>query len=202
MTLRQINSSAITSALVQDLETSRQVTGSGVPMLSPLQQSKALERLTDPTKSVLMVNQDLEIGVGSLIPLEPRITRQYDICGYDIGSDATSENLDRCLRMVAASLVPLPFVELKQRLTALMIILAIPKDWSDDVVELKRDALAMELERWPADVVIEGIEYIKRTCKFMPTLADFCEYMSWRVQPRYLLMQELQKNIANRCKNG
>lgn len=202
MTLRQINSSAITSALVQDLETSRQVTGSGVPMLSPLQQSKALERLTDPTKSVLMVNQDLEIGVGSLIPLETRITRDYDICGYDIGSDATSENLDRCLRMVAASLVPLPFVELKQRLTALMIILAIPKDWSDDVVELKRDALAMELERWPADVVIEGIEYIKRTCKFMPTLADFCEYMSWRVQPRYLLMQELQKNIANRCKNG
>lgn len=202
MTLRQINSSAITSALVQDLETSRQVTGSGVPMLSPSQQSKALERLTDPTKSVLMVNQDLEIGVGSLIPLETRITRDYDICGYDIGSDATSENLDRCLRMVAASLVPLPFVELKQRLTALMIILAIPKDWSDDVVELKRDALAMELERWPADVVIEGIEYIKRTCKFMPTLADFCEYMSWRVQPRYLLMQELQKNIANRCKNG
>lgn len=202
MTLRQINSSAITSALVQDLETSRQVTGSGVPMLSPSQQSKALERLTDPTKSVLMVNQDLEIGVGSLIPLETRITKDYDICGYDIGSDATSENLDRCLRMVAASLVPLPFVELKQRLTALMIILAIPKDWSDDVVELKRDALAMELERWPADVVIEGIEYIKRTCKFMPTLADFCEYMSWRVQPRYLLMQELQKNIANRCKNG
>lgn len=202
MTLRQINSSAITSALVQDLETSRQVTGSGVPMLSPSQQSKALERLTDPTKSVLMVNQDLEIGVGSLIPLETRITKDYDICGYDIGSDATAENLDRCLRMVAASLVPLPFVELKQRLTALMIILAIPKDWSDDVVELKRDALAMELERWPADVVIEGIDYIKRTCKFMPTLADFCEYMSWRVQPRYLLMQELQKNIANRCKNG
>ena len=202
MTLKQINSSAITSALVQDLETSRQVTGNGVPMLSPTQQAQALERLSDPTQSVLMVNQNLEIGVSSLIPLEVRLTKDYDICGYDIGSDCSAENLDRSLRMVAASLVPLPYVELKQRLTALMVILAIPKDWSDDVLQLKRDALASELEKWPADVVIEGIEYIKRTCKFMPTLADFCEYMSWRVQPRYLLMQELQKNIANRNKRG
>lgn len=198
MTLKQLSSSITTSALAQDLKTSTQAIENGGQMLSATAQSKALEALTDPTKNIAMINRRLIDGVSSLVQLKVRYSSDHDIRGFDILGNPTAEDIDRCLRMVTASLVPLPLTEIKQRLTSMMILLAIPKDFDADVLELKRDALAAKLSEWPADAVIDAIGYIERNCKFMPSLAEFVEHMSWQIQPRKLLLKELENYIVYR----
>lgn len=136
-----------------------------------------------------------------MIQLNIRYGKDHDIRGFDILGNPTAEVLDRCLRMVAASLVPLPLTEIKQRLTALIVLLAIPKDMDADMLELKRNALATKLEEWPADAVIDAIRYIERTCKFMPTYAEFVEHMNWQVNTRHLLREEIENYIANRVQS-
>lgn len=192
MALKQLNLQAITSVKEPSSETSSKPTESGSQMLSVTQRETALARLVDSESSQVVTNK-MEAYVGSLIPLEHRLTRDYDIKGYDISSSATIENLERALRTVEATLVPLPFKELQQRLTALFIMLAIPKNFDEDLLILKRDTLAHKLEKWPADVVIEAIDHVEQYQKFMPTLAEFVEYMDWRVKPRKLLRKELKK---------
>lgn len=140
----------------------------------------------------------VEDGVRSYLPLEIRLSKQYDIMGYDLKTDKVSlENLQRAMVGVLASLEPMPLTEIKQRLTAMTVLLAIPKDFNEDVLILKRDTLAAKLQEWPADVVADAIMYMERNCKFFPTYAEFVEYMGWRVQPRYFLHEELQKSIEH-----
>lgn len=137
----------------------------------------------------------VEDGVSSLVALELDLTKDYELRGYRISGNPESEDLHKALRKVEASLLPLPQEEIEKRLTAMSILMTIPKDFDPEVMALKRRVLAEKLTEWPADIVIDAISFIERHNKFWPTLAEFVEVMDWKTRPRKLLQQTLQKRI-------
>ena len=137
----------------------------------------------------------VEDGVSSLVPLGYELTKDYELKYYTIRKDQPADNLHAAMRMVQSSLLPLPQSEIEQRLTAMSILLTIPKDFDPEVMALKRRVLAEKLTEWPADIVIDAIGYIERHNKFWPTLAEFVEVMDWKMRPRKLLRDALQKCI-------
>ena len=137
----------------------------------------------------------VEDGVSSLVALELDLTKDYYLRGYRISGNPESEDLHKALRKVEASLLPLPQEEIEKRLTAMSILMTIPKDFDPEVMALKRRVLAEKLTEWPADIVIDAISFIERHNKFWPTLAEFVEVMDWKTRPRKLLQQTLQKRI-------
>lgn len=193
MTLKQINSLPITRA--SKCETSPPPTESGAITLSHSQCEMAVEKMRDSSITVLSRTTMVEDGVSSLVPLEFDLTKDFELRGYSIKGNPESEDLHKALRKVEASLLPLPQEEIEQRLTAMSILMTIPKDFDPEVMALKRRVLAEKLTEWPADIVIEAIGYIERHNKFWPTLAEFVEVMDWKARPRKLLQQVLQKRI-------
>ena len=137
----------------------------------------------------------LEDGVSLLVPLELKLTKDYELKYYHIKGNPPLDKLHKAMLRVQASLLPLPTPEIEQRLTAMSILLTIPRDFDPEVMALKRKVLAEKLAEWPADIVIYAIGYIERNCKFWPTLAEFVEVMDWQTRPRRLLQQSLQNCI-------
>lgn len=137
----------------------------------------------------------VEDGVSSLVPLDYELNKDYELKYYRIKSGQPLDKLCAAMRMVEASLLPLPQSEIEQRLTAMSVLLTIPKDFDPEVMALKRRVLAEKLAEWPADIVIDAIGYIERHNKFWPTLAEFVEVMDWKMRPRRLLRETLQKCI-------
>ena len=198
MTLKQINSLPITKAQANGCETSKPPTESGAITLSASQREMAIEKMRDTSITILRRTTMVEDGVSSLVPLELDVTKDYELRGYKITGSPTLENLQKALKKVEASRLPLPQEEIEKRLTAMSILMTIPKDFDPDVMALKRRVLAEKLTEWPADIVIHAIGYIERHNKFWPTLAEFVEIMDWKTRPRKLLQQELQKRIDYR----
>lgn len=195
MTLKQINSLPITKASA--CTTSQQHTENGATTLSPSQQETAIEKMRDSSITVLSRTTMVEDGVSSLVALELDLTKDYELRGYTILGNPEPDDLHKALRKVEASLLPLPQEEIEQRLTAMSILMTIPKDFDPEVMALKRRVLAEKLTEWPADIVIDAIGFIERHNKFWPTLAEFVECMDWMMKPRKLLQQTLQKRIDN-----
>ena len=140
----------------------------------------------------------VEDGVASLVPLEIKISNDFELIRYNISADASLEKLEQAMRRVQASMLPLPKEQIEQRLTVLAMLVMIPKDFDDEILALKRGILAEKLMQWPADIVIEAFEKVERSCKFWPTLAEFAQHCDWKVRPRKLLQEELQKRIDYR----
>lgn len=140
----------------------------------------------------------VEDGVASLVALDIKINKDFELVRYNIPADTPLEKLEQAYRRVQASMIPLPKAEIEQRLTVLAMLVTIPKDFDDEILALKRSILAEKLMQWPADIVIEAFEKVERTCRFWPTLAEFAEHCEWKMRPRKLLLEELQKRIDYR----
>ncbi len=197
MTLKQLSSLRTTKAQANGSKISKPLTESGVTTLSHSQRETALARLQDSNNSHQRTNM-VEDGVASLVPLEIKISKDFELIRYNIQADAPLEKLEQAMRRVQASMIPLPQEEIEQRLTVLAMIVTIPKDFDDEILALKRGILAEKLTQWPADIVIEAFDKVEKSCKFWPTLAEFAQHCEWKVRPRKLLQEELQKRIDYR----
>lgn len=197
MTLKQLNSLPITKAQVNGSKISKPPIESGATTLSASQQETALARLQDERNSHQRTNM-VEDGVASLVALDIKINKDFELVRYNIPADTPLEKLEQAYRRVQASMIPLPKAEIEQRLTVLAMLVTIPKDFDDEILALKRSILAEKLMQWPADIVIEAFEKVERTCRFWPTLAEFAEHCDWKMRPRKLLLEELQKRIDYR----
>lgn len=140
----------------------------------------------------------VEDGVASLVPLEIKISKDFELVRYNISADTPLEKLEAAMRRVEASLIPLPQEEIEQRLTVLAMLVTIPKDFDDEILALKRRILAEKLQQWPADILLEAFDSVEKSCKFWPTLAEFAQHCDWKLRPRKLLREELQKRIDYR----
>ena len=136
-------------------------------------------------------------GVSSLVPLETKLSRDYELMFYRIDRNAPLHKLYEALHMVQKSLVPLPVKDIEERITMLCALITLAKDFSPKVLDMKRKALAMKLHEYPADIVIDAFGYIERNVRYFPNLAEFIidAGIGWKSKPRFLLRDELQKCI-------
>ena len=125
----------------------------------------------------------VEDGVTSLVQLQTKISSAFELVSYRVPHDCDQDKLRQAYRMVKSSLVGLTVDEIEQRLTAMSILLTIPKDFDPEVMKLKRKVLAEKLAEWPADIVIDAIKAVEESCKFWPTLAEFVQHMDWKTRP-------------------
>ena len=198
MTLKSLNLSTTISQQGPDLPTQTPPIQSGVLTLSSSMQEKALARLVSPDTKVLQVTSMIEDGVSSLVQLEVKLNKDYEVKAYHIDRNSPLHKLHEAHELVLKSLVPLPISELDQRITAMTLLLTIPKDFSPKVLSAKRQALADKLKQYPADIVLDAIGYIERNVKFWPSLSEFINDggIGWKSRPRFMLRDELQKCIA------
>jgi hypothetical protein len=198
MTLKQLSSLHTIKAQANGSKISKPLTESGVTTLSVSQQETALAKMVAGDINSHRRTNMVEDGVASLVALETKISKDFELIRYKIPADSPLENLEQAMRRVQASMIPLPKEEIEQRLTVLAMIVTIPKDFDDEILALKRGILAEKLTQWPADIVIEAFDKVEKSCKFWPTLAEFAEHCEWKVRPRKLLIEELQKRIDYR----
>ena len=160
-------------------------------------QAKALARLVNPDTKPMVVTNMIEDGVSSLVPLETKLSKDYELMFYRIDRNAPLHKLHEALDMVQKSLVPLPVKDIEERITMLCALITLAKDFSPKVLDMKRKALAMKLSEYPADIVIDAFGYIERNVRYFPNLAEFINDagIGWKSRPRFLLRDELQKCI-------
>ena len=141
----------------------------------------------------------VEDGVSTLVPLEARLNKDYEITGYYVNDHNTSNNdLLKAYHMAKSAMTPLPKADIMKRLGVMAMVITVPKDFSPKVLAMKTEVLADKLTAYPADILLKCFDYIERHNKFWPTLSEFHEYMSWQVKPRKLMCEQLQKCIAKR----
>ena len=159
--------------------------------------AKALARLTDAATKPMLVTSMIEDGVSSLVPLETKLNKHYELVFYRIDRDAPLHRLHEAYEMVQKALVPLPVKDIEERITMLCALITLAKDFSPKVLDMKRKALASKLAEYPADIVIDAFGYIERNVRFFPTLAEFINEagVGWKPKPRFMLRDELQKCI-------
>lgn len=197
MSLKQLSSLHTIKATDAKSKIPQPPTSDGVLTLSPSQKEMALAKLQDDNRSHQRTNM-VEDGVASLVPLEIKISKDFELVRYNIPADTPLDKLEAAMRRVEASLIPLPQEEIEQRLTVLAMLVTIPKDFDDEILALKRRILAEKLQQWPADIVLEAFDSVEKSCKFWPTLAEFAQHCDWKLRPRKLLREELQKRIDYR----
>lgn len=199
MTLKPLSSLITTSQMDPSLQTSKLHIESGALTLSDSVQKTALEKMQDETISPLQRTTMIEDGVSSLVRLEGRYNKDFELISYSIKGDPPLENLIKAYKLVQTGMIPLPVSELDQRLTAMSMVLTIPQSFGPKQMTLKREILANKLAEYPADIVIRAIGYIERNIKFWPSLAEFINDadIAWMTKPRKIMSDELHKCIAN-----
>ena len=140
----------------------------------------------------------IEDGVSSLVRLEGRYNKDFELISYSIKGDPPLENLIKAYKLVQTGMIPLPVSELDQRLTVMSMVLTIPQSFGAKQLATKREILANKLAEYPADIVIRAIGYIERNIKFWPSLAEFINDadIAWMTKPRKIMSDELHKCIA------
>jgi len=197
MSLKQLSSLHTIKATDAKSKIPQPPTNDGALTLSPSQKEMALAKLQDDNRSHQRTNM-VEDGVASLVPLEIKISKDFELVRYNIPADTPLDKLEAAMRRVEASLIPLPQEEIEQRLTVMAMLVTIPKDFNDEILALKRRVLAEKLQQWPADILLEAFDSVEKSCKFWPTLAEFAQHCDWKLRPRKLLREELQKRIDYR----
>lgn len=198
MTLKPLSSLITTSQMDLSSQTSTPPIESGALTLSPSVQKAALEKMQDETISPLQRTTMIEDGVSSLVRLEGRYNKDFELISYSIKGDPPLENLIKAYKLVQTGMIPLPVSELDQRLTVMSMVLTIPQSFGAKQLATKREILANKLAEYPADIVIRAIGYIERNIKFWPSLAEFINDadIAWMTKPRKIMSDELHKCIA------
>jgi hypothetical protein len=172
-----------------------QVIETGVETLSSSQQQAGLARLME-INNPIQATTNLYASVSTLIKsLEARHTQDFTLLGYKIGNEELSD-LYKALSYVNKALVSLPHKEIQQRIAVMCNVITLANNFDPDMLALRGKALADELVKYPADIVVHAFEEIKKTCKFYPSFAEFYQHIEFRYRPRRLLRDELHKCIA------
>lgn len=198
MTLKPLSSLITTSQMDPSSQTSTPHIESGALTLSPSVQKAALEKMQDETISPLARTTMIEDGVSSLVQLDGRYNKDFELISYSIKGNPPLENLIKAYKLVQTGMIPLPVSELDQRLTVMSMVLTIPQSFGAKQLATKREILANKLAEYPADIVIRAIGYIERNIKFWPSLAEFINDadIAWMTKPRKIMSDELHKCIA------
>jgi hypothetical protein len=198
MTLKPLSSLITTSQMDPSSQTSKPPIESGVLTLSLSVQQAALVKMQDESISPLQRTTMIEDGVSSLVRLEGKYNKDFELMSYTIAGKPSLENLMKAYKLVQTGMIPLPLSELDQRLTAMAMVLTIPQSFGAKQLATKREILANKLADYPADIVIRAIGYIERNVKFWPSLAEFINDadIAWMTKPRKIMSDELHKCIA------
>ena len=199
MTLKSLNSSAIVTQITSGTKTSQPPIEAGALVLSQEVSQRALEKMLESDETPYKRTLTVEDGVNTLVPLQAKYSKDFEIAGYDIDTtNVSNDNLQAAYRAVLTSLVPLPVDKIKERLGIMAMIITLPKDFSPKVLAMKTEILAEKLHEYPADILLHTFDYIEKHNRFWPTLAEFHEHCSWQVRPRRLMKEVLHKCIASR----
>lgn len=200
MSLKQISSLPITGQKEAASSGSTKPIATGLVTLSSSQQSQAVARLVE-VGSPYQVNAKVISCVESSVPLAAKYDSNHNLKDFRYQvqphhwTDDQRAAAHDAYGKILKSTVPLPTSDIEQRLTVLTMFVTLGKDFDDEAIVLKVRALAQELARYPADIAIAGIEHVKKTCKFWPSLAEFHEVMEPMYWPRKQLLRRLQKCI-------
>ena len=199
MTLKHINLSPIAMPTTKGIATSQPPIETGALALSTEGSARALERMLDETITVHQRTTMVEDGVSTLVPLQAKLNKDYEIVGYHVNdNDATNDDLIKAYHMAKSAMTPLPKADIMKRIGVMAMVITVPKDFSPKVLAMKTEVLAEKLADYPADILLKCFDYIEKHNKFWPTLSEFHEYMSWQVKPRKLMCEQLQKCIDKR----
>lgn len=198
MTLKQISSAITTLPREVDLKTSEEPTEIGAIVLSNMQSNKALARLTEATETPSALTNKVIKCVESLITLQIKYDKDFNVQRFTINDD-NKDNLIKAYKTVLQSCVTLPTTDIEQRLTAMLPLITLPANMDMDMAILKIEMIAKKLSEFPADIVIKAIEHVEKSCKFMPTYAEFHAEIYWRYVDRKKLLDALQFSI-DKCK--
>ena len=114
MTLKQINSLPITKAQANGCETSKLPTESGCYNTVSFATRDGTEKMRDTSITILRRTTMVEDGVSSLVPLELDVAVDYELRGCKITGSPDFQNLQKALKKVEASLLPLPQEEIEK----------------------------------------------------------------------------------------
>lgn len=201
MTMKPISSVISTLPKARHSKTSIVATDSGaITELSGTQKEQAVARLLEVSDPAI-VDKNLVSSVESITQykVNARETCRYPesgvvitLHGYDIKADSI-EDVDKCIKAVMHSQVPMPYDMIRERLAVLATLVIKPSGEAEEDVDIRMKSLATKLGEFPADIVSYAIQQVERTQKFWPSFAEFYTHISWRVKKREYLMRDLYK---------
>ena len=194
MKMKQISSVITTKPKAPDSPTSTKPTVVGVPKLSSSQKETALIRLQEVASPAKVTNRVID-SVSSLLPsLETKYSNDFEITDFKIGKEDDADII-KAYSKVQQSMVPLPTKEIEQRLTILAATVTLANNFDPKMMDIKRKALASELEQYPADIVIYAFDEVKKRAKFWPSFAEFYTHIEWQFRTRKILHDKLYYRV-------
>ncbi len=195
MSLKQINSKTILERAERNTKTLMPHTETGVVTLTDSQQQMAIARQLEstPYRTTSNLERYLELSVG----LDIQVTKDFEIKGYTISKDASLENIRRSYQKVLMSLQPLPIPDIEERLKDILLLVILPANFDGHAANARLKAIARNLSKYPADLVVDAIDTVKEQSKFMPSYAEFVDIIKPRLKPRKLMFEVLHLCIEN-----
>jgi len=210
MTMKPLGSAITISAQGKPFRTSISPTETGVVIpLNSEQKAKALARMVEvanPNTVDRNLISSLESITGfPVIELTrttfPKDTVDIVTTGFDFTINDI-ETCDRCIMAVQSSLVPLPEKQLEEQLMIMSSLVAKPAGESSNDVAFRIRNMAMQLSKYPADIVLKAIENVVKESTFWPSLSEYWRHIGWRMHKRNRLLESLtNKKIALMLEN-
>ena len=203
--MKSLSSVTTISPKAQNLSTSEKHIEAGVAILNSTDKEQAVQRLIQ-VDNPAEVSRRVTDSVRILVPsLKERHAHDFTLLGFTIGKFKT-ENVLKAIRLVNISMASLPpsrEVEgeptkdgIEQRIAAMLPLLTLPKDFDPEILSVKSRSLAVELTKYPADIVVHAFEEVKKRATFYPSFAEFYKHIEPRYLHRKYLLDALHKCIA------
>lgn len=139
------------------------------------------------------------IGSDKISPIEKsKFTKHgYDsvLKGYKISDDVTVEQLEKCIKSVMCSLVPMSVDKIEDKLAMLSTLVVKPMGESSDDHVVRIKFLALQLVDYPADIVMYSIDKVAQTVKFWPSYSEFYQTIDGMNDKRLKLLDSLNKKL-------
>ncbi len=129
--------------------------------------------------------------------LDIQVTKDFELKGYTISKDASLENIRKSYQKVLMSLQPLPIPDIEERLKDILLLVILPANFDGHAANAKLKAIAQNLSKYPADLVVDAIDTVKEQSKFMPSYAEFVDIIKPRLKPRKLMFEVLHLCIES-----
>lgn len=124
------------------------------------------------------------------------MNKDYIVTRYKVNPDASIESLEIAVKKVMMALQPLPVIDIEERLKSILLLVTLPASFDGSAAKAKFSAIAQKLSEFPADIVVEAINTVEETCKFIPSYAEFIEHIKPKYYYRKMMLEELHKCIA------
>ena len=197
MTMKQLSSVTTTNLKAVRSSTSMPPTELGVVDLSATDKQQAVAQLLKVDDPV-QVTRKVTDSVLTLVPsMKAKHARDFTLLSYSIGK-YEEKNICQAIRNVNRSLAGMLPKDIEKCIATIVPLLTLPKDLDATMLASKGRTLAAELAKYPADIVMQSFEEIKKRSTFYPSFAEFYKHIEPRYLPRKYLLDALQKCIVKK----